>query len=136
MSLIKWRDSYSVEVDQFDRQHAVLVKMINDIYTIVRNHKQMTALHDAIDQLVEYTHTHFAEEEAAMEAAGYPGLEEHKRKHDALKQEVEEFVGRIKQEDPNVTVAFYQFLRQWLLNHIIDEDKQYSPYLTHPTVKA
>ena len=136
MPLIKWRESYSVGVDQFDRQHGVLVKMINEIYTIVRDHEQMAALHDSIDRLVEYTHTHFAEEEAAMEAAGYPGLEEHKREHEALKQEVEKFVDRIKQEDPGVTVAFYQFLRQWLLNHIIDEDKQYSSYLTQSTVKA
>ena len=42
-----------------------------------------TLRHALAEELIRYTMTHFAAEEAAMEAYGYPALDEHRREHGA-----------------------------------------------------
>ncbi|BCO08407.1 hemerythrin [Desulfolithobacter dissulfuricans] len=130
MALIKWRDSYSVGVEQFDRQHVKLVELINEIFMMVLHKKSVASLHDSIETLIEYTQVHFADEEAAMEKAGYPLLGAHKQEHAQLEQEVLMFYDRVKNGEEVVT-EFYQFLREWLLNHIVESDMKYAEYLAH-----
>ncbi len=130
MALIKWRDSYSVGVEQFDRQHVKLVELINEIFMVVLHKKSVAPLHDSIETLIEYTQFHFADEEAAMEKAGYPLLDAHKQEHAQLEQEVLMFYDQVKNGEEVVT-EFYQFLREWLLNHIVESDMKYAEYLAH-----
>ncbi|MCK5516725.1 MAG: hemerythrin family protein [Desulfobulbaceae bacterium] len=129
MALIKWRDSFSVGVEKFDKEHLKLVELINDMYIIVRDKGDVTALSACIERLIEYTRFHFSSEEAAMEEANYPGLEEHKKLHAGLEEQAVGFFLRVKSEGEAVRTEFYHFLREWLVNHMVEEDKKYSEYL-------
>ncbi|WP_456385815.1 bacteriohemerythrin [Desulfolithobacter sp.] len=128
MALIKWRKAYSVGIDRFDRQHVKIVELINEIMLVVLHKKSENQLHDNIESLIEYTRSHFAEEENAMESSGYPHLSEHKQEHAMLVQQVLVFHERIKNKD-NVVTEFYQFLRTWLLDHIVTSDMKYGGFL-------
>lgn len=130
MALIKWRDSYSVGVEQFDRQHEKLVELINEIFMVVRNKEDISSLNKAMETLVTYTRTHFVDEEAAMEQAGFPQLEEHRREHEALTRQVSEYCERIEAEpDYSQVLDCYGFLRNWLLDHILQSDSAYGEYM-------
>jgi hemerythrin-like metal-binding protein len=130
MSIIKWRDHYSVGVEQFDEEHLILVEMVNELFVMVRDKKGPKELDQPLGKLIQYTHDHFAAEEKALEKINYPQLEEHRQEHDKLKQEVAAFHERVKQGDATVVTEFYRFLRDWLVDHIVESDKQYTPYFS------
>ena len=130
MSVIKWRDHYSVGVEQFDKEHMILVEMVNELFTMVRDKKGPNELDQPLSKLIQYTHDHFAAEEKALEEINYPQLEEHRQEHNKLKQDVATFHERVKQGDASVVAEFYSFLREWLLDHIVESDKQYTQYFS------
>lgn len=129
MPLIKWRDSFSVGVEFFDDEHKVLLDIINDMFIIVRDQKGVEHLPVQVNKLIQYTQEHFRDEEEAMEKAGFPALEDHKAAHAKLLHDVTAFKKRIDEGDEQVITTFYHFLRDWLLNHIVEEDMQYKPFL-------
>ena len=125
MALIKWRESYSVGVDQFDEEHKTIVKLINEMFEVVKDCEVNISVSYEIDQLTEYTKKHFTNEETALEKAGFTLLEEHKAIHKKMVQEVIEFKEQIEKNTAGVNSDFYLFLRDWLLKHILEEDMKY-----------
>ncbi len=134
MLLIKWRDSYSVGIDSIDSEHKKLVELINDVFMVVRDKGHGETLNQAVEKLLEYTRDHFAAEEKAMEEADYPLLEDHRKEHARLEQEVVDFQQRLREEGGELRVDLYHFLRDWLTHHIIECDKGYSAYLVKKAV--
>lgn len=128
MPFIKWRDSFSVGAPKFDEEHKVLLAILNEMFIIVRDEKGTNHLNDEIDKLIQYTEKHFASEEAAMEAIEYPALKNHKVIHAKLVKEVIQFKKQVGSGEKQAT-AFYHFLRDWLLTHIVEEDMLYKPFL-------
>lgn len=127
--MIKWRDSYSVGLDQIDREHKKLVELINEVFMVVRDKGDVTALNHAVEELVAYTRYHFDAEEGAMEQAGYPDLDAHRKEHQRLEKEVVDFQQRLQREGGEIRVELYHFLRDWLIHHIVESDMRYSSYL-------
>lgn len=125
MPLIKWRDSYSVGVAKFDLEHKVLVELINNIYSIIRNGDDQVIPEYEVAELISYTQAHFKGEEEAMEACGYEFSEEHKKIHAELEVEVLKFKEQLENFSDRVVSDLYLFLRNWLLNHILEEDMKY-----------
>lgn len=130
MTVIRWRDSYNTGVAQFDREHHKLVELIDVMYGAVRDKSGKEVVAKACAELIDYTVYHFDNEELAMAAVHYPGLDEHKTEHKRLKQEAEAFLERINSSFPDGATELYHFLRDWLVNHIQDCDKKYSSSLT------
>lgn len=84
---------------------------------------------DLLHKLVKYTRDHFTAEEALMAAAGYTGLAQHRLKHRELMKQVGDFVARFERGESNLNLPLLNFLRDWLTNHIQQEDKLYGPAL-------
>ncbi len=132
MPIIKWRDSYSVGVEKFDNAHTALLEIINDMFVVVRDHQSVEHLSDAMNKLIRYTQEHFIEEEKELEKINFPKLDEHKKVHAELLQEVAAYKVRIDNKEEEATVGLYHFLRNWLITHILDEDMQYKPFFVNP----
>lgn len=129
MSIIQWRDSYNTGVEQFDREHHKIVDLIDVLYSCVRDKRESSEITGAIDELVKYTGYHFDNEEQAMKQAGYPELESHQDEHSRLKKQALEFqaIGQVIEREK--VRDFYQFLRVWLVDHIVGCDKKYGEFL-------
>ncbi len=136
MSLFKWRDSYDTGVPQFDQEHHKIVELINTMFKAVRDKSGKEIAEKACAEVVSYTVYHFTNEEQAMQAVNYPGLDEHIAEHARLKAEAEKFQTIITNNFPEGVTEFYRFLREWLVDHIQDCDKKYGPYLTTAPEKA
>ena len=130
MVLIKWRDSYSVDIEQIDHQHELLVKLINDMFEVVRDKETNTSPSTQISTLIEYTQEHFNYEEKLLEQAGYEFLDRHKKVHKGLVQEVMDLRDLVDKHKDGVSSELYSFLRNWLTNHILKEDMQYRDCLS------
>ena len=126
--LITWDNKLSVDIQEIDEQHKLLVSLVNQLYeSIVRNDEE-EVIHSILNQLVQYTVIHFAVEESLMRIFHYPQYETHKSHHEDLTRQVYEIQERI-QKGEKVSMDLLNFLRKWLTNHIMLEDKEYSPYL-------
>jgi hemerythrin len=129
MAFIKWRDSYSVGVEQFDREHRKLIELIDTMYYVVRDKKGNEYTAEAASELVAYTKYHFTNEEGAMVAANYPDLGAHKVEHARLREKTGQLQERIENNDSQAAQELYIFLRDWLITHIQEIDKKYGPFL-------
>lgn len=128
MGLIRWEDRYSVKISKFDQQHQQLVGLINQLYEAMKVGKGQVELGMILEELVDYTRKHFASEEDLMLKHAYPQYAEHKASHDRLTQQVIEFKNQYHAGKIGLSVQMMNFLKEWLVNHILDEDKAYSTF--------
>lgn len=129
MAMITWNDTFSVQVEELDNQHKRLIGLINQLHDAMIEGKGRAVLASILDELVDYTQTHFATEEVMMKKCDYPGLAEHKEAHDDLTQKVKEFQERYRKGQVSVSVELMNFLHDWVVNHVLSMDKRYAPYL-------
>ncbi|MES9843526.1 MAG: bacteriohemerythrin [Candidatus Sedimenticola sp. PURPLELP] len=123
MAYLQWSSSLDTGVDVIDEQHKRIVQYINDLYDAQTSGSGNVA--EVIEDLVDYTVSHFAFEESLMEQAGYPFLEPHKKVHALFIKKVTVFVERFKAGE-DVAGELLSMLQRWLVNHIRNEDGDYS----------
>ncbi|MBT1073106.1 bacteriohemerythrin [Pelotalea chapellei] len=123
--LINWSPSYSVGVAAMDKEHQRLIDIINNLYSSMRSGRGNGAIGTILDELVNYTKNHFANEERLMREVNYTGFDEQKRAHEALIGQVVEIQGKFK-AGTALSQEVLSFLKSWLVNHIQGMDKGYS----------
>ncbi|MBF0169889.1 MAG: hemerythrin family protein [Nitrospinae bacterium] len=129
---LAWSPSFSVGIRLFDQQHQKLVGYINDLYTAMTGHHGREAIQAILDGLIEYTLTHFIDEEIEMYRTDFPDFPRHKEAHDRFIAVVRDFYIRFRASDELSRVfcaEIYAALNAWLQDHILGMDKGYSLYL-------
>jgi hemerythrin len=127
MAFFVWADNYSVGIQPMDDQHKQLVEMVDRLYEAMKSGRGNEILGTLFSNLLAYTRTHFAEEEALMQQCGYPGLAEHRQLHEQLTQQVLQMAEQFQSGRGSLTVQMATFLKEWLVNHIQGTDKKYAP---------
>ncbi|MDR3727226.1 MAG: bacteriohemerythrin [Terracidiphilus sp.] len=135
MALITWTEKLSVGVKSIDTQHAVLCETLNELHAAMMKGQARVLVGTLLRTLVDYTHHHFAAEEAMLAAANYPGLAPHRIKHRELTKQVEEYMARYEQGDVALSMPLLNFLSSWLTSHIQSTDKEYGPWLNQHGVR-
>jgi len=127
---IRWNSNMSVGIHEIDEQHKQLIQLINDLYEVIVYHPTENAeqVKRIMNELVQYTIIHFAVEESLFRIFDYPDYDEHKQKHTELKKQVAVINRKVQSSEEKVTLELMTFLRQWLRQHIMVEDKQYGPF--------
>ena len=90
---------------------------------------------EALDELVDYTKTHFAYEEGLMQQYDYPEFEPHKAQHERMIQKVDDVLAEYEQDHDRAMRHALDYLKQWLINHINGTDKEYSEFLIEKGAK-
>ena len=132
---VEWKDEYSVGIDSIDRQHKKLLNLINQLQTAVDYSTGEEFEREALDELVDYTKTHFTYEEGLMKDNDYPDFEPHKAQHEEMVAHVKETLSEYEKDQDTAMNNAAKFLRKWLINHINGTDKQYSKFLIDKGVK-
>lgn len=121
---IQWTSDLEIGIPVIDAQHHRIVEYINQVEHVQETKSQRELL-DLMDELVDYTVSHFAFEESLMEEAGYPFTNAHAKVHRLFAKRVESFQKRAKAGE-NITVELLHVLKAWLVNHIKRDDHDYS----------
>ncbi len=82
-----------------------------------------------LNRLVEYAEEHFAREEGIMHASGYPGLARHHAIHEALFEQIFVLQGHFEDGRIRIDRDTVDFLRGWLVDHIVGEDMKFAAYV-------
>ncbi|HWT73391.1 MAG TPA: bacteriohemerythrin [Mobilitalea sp.] len=128
--MLKWSDNFSVHHPELDKQHKVLISIVDDLTKAIddNNSRESTVLDIAI-RLDEYIQEHFRYEEALMKQYSYPDKEIHISQHELINDKITGFniyeVGK--------PMEFYEdalvFCAEWLLYHIMHSDRRLGLYL-------
>ena len=128
--LIAWSEALSVGHPLIDEDHKKLVALVNKLNDAMSERRGKEVVGQVLKELADYTVYHFNHEETLQRQGNYPGYTEHKAKHDALIVQVKDLLAKVESGDLSVTVSVMGFLKDWLTNHIMQEDKKVAAYIT------
>ena len=129
MALIEWTEDLNTGIQVIDNQHQRIVEYINKLNHAQENHSR-EEVGEVLDELVDYTLSHFAFEESLMEEAGYAYINAHKKVHQLFVKRVADYQQRFKLGE-DIAEELLNTLRAWLINHIRNDDKDYSGDVLH-----
>jgi len=129
MAVFSWNDSYSVKVAVCDQQHMRLFDIINKLADAMRMGKGQDVVNQVVTELLDYTNTHFQDEEALLQKANYPQLEAHQEMHRIFVKKVQSLQSQAQMGKRVNAAQLLSLMRDWLVNHIQKADKRYSAHL-------
>lgn len=125
----EWQDSLSVGVPSIDRQHKVLIGLINDLHIAIDTDKGADVAKFILGKLINYAKAHFIYEESLFKGQNYIATEEHLASHRRIEAQLDELNEKSKDSNYNLPEELMEFLKNWLNNHILKEDMGYSELL-------
>ncbi len=128
-----WQAEYSVGNEALDSQHKRMFDIINTLYAAMRRGVSRDEINQTFRSLTGYAQTHFRDEEKAMRACDYPDLIVHQNAHRAYVARVEGLMREFRNPGREVSHDMLIFLKDWWKTHIAHMDKQYAPFITHPS---
>ena len=125
--LIHWDSRIQFNIQSVDRQHKRLVDLINSINRAMKLRKGREIVDTIFADLVDYTKRHFGDEEELMRKYGYEGLADQETQHRHFVKKMTELHQQVKTGNAMVTMDLMDFLKNWLVKHIMGSDKKYQP---------
>jgi hemerythrin len=126
MVLFEWSEAISVNIREIDEQHKKLIAIIQALYDSIAGGKGQEAWKAVINDLIEYTAYHFRTEEDYFRKYEYPEQKFHTEEHELFTKQVIELKKKFEKGQVIMSMDFFNFLTNWLNNHILKVDKKYS----------
>jgi len=120
---IVWTSDFNTEIDIIDNQHKRIVDYINQLEGAIRQRNRV-AVGQVLDELVDYTLSHFAFEESLQEEAGYKLATPHKAVHEIFVRRVAKYQEKHNNGE-DVAEQLHSMLGTWLVHHIKRDDMAY-----------
>jgi hemerythrin len=132
MKKIEWTENLSVGIELIDDQHKIWIEHYNNAVEAIEAQHEVAQISSSLGFLSDYTETHFSTEEQAMADSGYPELEEHKAKHNALRKTLADMTEEFIEDGATEILAesVETFLGNWLIKHIEEVDMRFAAF-TH-----
>jgi len=123
MAFINWDNSFSVGVDDIDKQHQKLIELINDLHDAMMCGKNDAVLESVLASVADYTDYHFSFEENLMDETGYPDSAEHKAAHQEIKTKLQGLQADFPHHKAGANMRVMEFLQNWLIGHVITAEQ-------------
>jgi hemerythrin len=114
---------FEIGIAEIDAQHRRLFDLLGQLRSWSGKGYEYAATIDTLNELADYTHTHFAVEESLMRMLRYPDITAHIAEHERLKKMLEEYRHSILKEGSRIHLS--EFIQSWLIDHISKVDRQY-----------
>ena len=124
MAFVIWNPAWETGVPLIDEDHRQLLSQIEQLFNAIHEKRPGDRIPEILAFLAEYVESHFAREERHMEASEYPGLAHHKAIHDDMRAQVARLIKSSHGNPAVVTEDVVNFLSEWLVSHITEEDQR------------
>ncbi len=129
MTILEWSDGLSIGVRELDEQHKRLIEYINLLHDAVQQGEKRQGVEKLLEDLVRYTEFHFSTEEKYMYQYLYVSRLAHKEGHEHLLFQVRQLQQDLHKAAGPVQWNDLDFLKEWLLDHILHADKLMGEHL-------
>ena len=130
---IEWRDEMVVDNGDIDNDHKFLIKTINTIETAMKKQMDDLVVNQGLRLLKHYTKVHFQREEELQLHAQYVYRDAHIKEHQELIKKLDDITEQYKVIGISITKKnsiLLEFLKDWLINHIINTDLRMRPFVS------
>lgn len=124
-----WGEIYKVGIPFVDDEHSTLMALIDQLQEHLYAGASEQQIGQTYSKLVSFTEAHFLHEEQNFVGTAYPRAAIHARQHKHLKTILAAFQRGIDRTGQHVPFERQvSFLRDWLTDHILNEDKPAAGY--------
>ena len=134
MAFFIWKDSFNIGIEEIDQQHREFLGLLNEYYEVVSLSKTATLDHELVNKLKSYVSMHFDFEVNLLKNTGYVETEEQLKQHNYFESRISELESSLVQGNTESLNAVFTFLRDWFLNHVLESDRKYVPYVTNQQI--
>jgi hemerythrin-like metal-binding protein len=126
-----WNASMLIGIAAIDKQHEGLVRQIGLLAENIYSGKSSEQFDEMFRFLEKYVIEHFNYEEQLMRENRYPKYEAHRSLHEEFIKNLElyNFSVQNKQATHTESYALFKTLLDWLLTHIMKEDKSIALFI-------
>ncbi len=117
MSLIHWREEFSVGVDAVDHEHREMIELINELDDAMAKDAEHTDVIKSLGEIYARIAAHFALEEKIMRDARYSALEPHKQDHELLLDELTDVIDSVDADGRYDRDDLSRTLDRWFSDH-------------------
>lgn len=126
--MYEFKDEYLTGIKMIDDEHRRLFELAEEIYNL-KNEEFIPDKYDNIryilEQLREYTLTHFEHEEEYMESIGYNQIFTQKIQHNELREQINNWnLEDIDENQDGMIDEILKVVTEWLSDHILYLDKK------------
>lgn len=122
MSLIEWKDEFSVGVAAVDLEHRDLIDLINDLHTLMGEGATQEQVMSSLGEIFAQISAHFALEEKFMRETEYEHFPSHKDDHEKLLDEIRDIMDRVEDDGSFDEARLSSELEEWFTVHFGTHD--------------
>lgn len=122
MSLIEWKDEFSVGVAAIDHEHRELIELINNLHGTIGAGATNDQVIEILGEIYAQISAHFALEEKVMRDIEYDAYPAHKTDHEALLDELRDIMDRVEDDGGFDEDRLSHELNHWFSEHFRTHD--------------
>ena len=122
MSLIEWKEEFSVGVAGVDLEHRALIELINELHGLLCAETTNEQVIDTLGEIYVQISAHFALEEKFMRETEYENYVSHKADHEALLDELRDIMDRVEDDGSYDESRLSNELERWFTEHFRTHD--------------
>jgi hemerythrin len=126
--IIIWEGKYSIGLQKIDDQHKKLFEFLNFYYDSIALGTSSESTKVTLENLIDYASYHFKDEEKLMSSISGADFSSHFNEHKFFIMKVTELQNKLP-SGKKITYELFDFMKEWVLNHILISDKKIEPYL-------
>ncbi len=127
-----WKDTFSVNVGEIDKQHRKLFEIggkISDLVMADDEFDHFDEIMTILEEMKEYTIYHFNYEEKLMEKYGFQESDAHKFEHLFLIKKLQKLqASDFDMNQKEGVVNLVTFISDWIAGHILKTDMKYKEF--------
>ena len=133
--LVQWTSNLATGIPLIDDQHKTLCSLINALHQAMCEHQSDAVMGKLLEELKEYTITHFSTEEQIFSHSEYPNTREHMAIHKKFVETIQEFSKNVHTGKGKVSMDLLRFLKDWLIKHIQGTDQNYVSFVKKASLR-
>lgn len=131
MTLIDWKEEFSLGIPAIDHEHREMIELINQTYQAVEEGRGGDRIGECLGEIYARISAHFALEERIMRERGYDEYADHKADHERLLDEILDIMDHCEDGRDFDEASFAETLREWFALHFSTRDARLHKHLDH-----
>ena len=125
--MYEFKEEFLTGIELIDREHRRLFEIANELYELKCEEfipDKYDNIRHILEELRDYTLTHFEHEEEYMKSIGYKRMFTQLTHHNALRETINNWdLDAIDENQDETIEEMLGLITDWLVNHILSQDK-------------